>query len=501
MPSPHLRLPAVPPAHAPRARWRRRLAPIALVAAALSQGGCYLYRRPEWPTPQLTAAQLARADAQADLDTLVAIVREVHPDPSPRLGAVRDSLVQAWPDVVSRDRLWVDLNVLLATQGDGHTSLWLDTDALAAHLAAGGRTWPFAVQRTADGIVIRAVAGADSTQLRPGERVEAIAGEPVESLVARLGRAVPAELPTFRDRAVLGTLGPRLWRDGRLPPAEVTVRGSDGATRTVTVAGATRADLAAMRRPPAIPLTARRTADSVLVLDFAAMDGDLAAFTARLDSAFDAARVEGVRAVVVDVRRNGGGDSQWGDRLLGYVTSQPISAGLRKEWKGSTRYRAYFAKGVTPLLRHWLPFSWVDGSMGGLFSGPEGAIATMPLTPTPPPATPRRLERPLCVLVGPATFSSAMLFANAVRQGGLGTLIGEPTGEPPNSAGEVMPFRLERSGLAGQVSSARFVLDADTAAFHRGVQPHVLVAPTRDDVAAGRDPAMARALACGRAPR
>lgn len=448
----------------------------------------------------MRASVLGRDAALADLDTMLAIVRDVHPDPSPRFAVLRDSLAQAWPTSITRARLWTDLSRVLASMDDGHTSLWLANEEVNAAVAAGQRAFPLGVTHTDDGFVVSSVVGEDSARLHAGDLLLRINDEPVSVVAQRLGRAVPAELPAFRERVVLSAFGPRLWLDGVRPPYRVTVLRA-GTQAEIPMVGATLADF--QRRAPAparAALTARRNPDSLLVLDFTSMGGDASALRATLDSTFDAAKREGVRAIVVDLRRNGGGNSAQGITLLSYITGKPLSQGIRKEWKSSARYRAHFSRSVSPLIR-WLPFSWIDGSMGGFFSVPVGSIATMQLpTAAPPPANARRLERPLCVLIGHSTFSSAMMLANTVRQSNVGTLIGEPTGEPPNSHGEVFAFQLPNSGLAGQVSSARFVLEADTAAAHRGVLPHVPVIRTSNDVVQRRDPVMERALACGRDP-
>lgn len=480
---------------------RTRLAWIT-VACSVALGGCYLYRDPVTPAPVIAASVLPRSAALEDLDSLVTIVSEVHPNPSPRFRPLRDSLAHAWPDTVSRARLARDLNRLLAVLGDGHTGLWLDGLEEEAALTNGGRSWPFAVRRTVDGIIIGRVVGSDSTVLRSGDRLEAINGMPIDSLVEEIGRAVPAELPAYRDSRVLRFLGSSLWMEGIRPPAALRVTGVDGISRMVRVAGATRQELQAAATPQAQaePLTVIGVRDSVLVLDFRRMWGEQerAAFTARLDSAFDAAARSGVRAIVVDIRRNGGGDSRWGTQLLSYVTADTLSVGVRKEWKGSRRYRMFFKSRVSPILRYTIPFSWFDAPIGGLFSGPDGTMAVIRFTPDLPADNPRRLERPLCLLIGPGTFSSAMMLANTARRSGVATLIGEPTGEPPNSGGEVMSFHLRRSGLNGQVSSAYFMLDEDPAGDRRGVLPHITVVPTREDIRAGRDPVMERAMECGR---
>lgn len=65
----------------------------------------------------MRASVLGRDAALADLDTMLAIVRDVHPDPSPRFAVLRDSLAQAWPTSITRARLWTDLSRVLASSG------------------------------------------------------------------------------------------------------------------------------------------------------------------------------------------------------------------------------------------------------------------------------------------------------------------------------------------------------------------------------------------------
>ena len=396
--------------------------------------------------------------------------------------------------------MWRDLSQLLVTMNDGHTTLWLATEEQQSALAAGQRVMSIGVARTAAGVVIGAVVGDDTSRVVVGEQLLRVGGTPIEDVVRELGRAVPAELDAYRDRVVLANFGIRLWLTGARMPLPITVANVNGVERTVTLAGATADDLQRQAVPRArVAISTRRTADSVLVVDFSTMGGDPQALHATLDTAFVSAQLHGLRAVVVDLRRNGGGNSQQGIDMLSYVTGDPLTQGIRKEWRASTRYRQRMKAGVTPLIR-WLPASWFDGSIGNFFSIPPGDVAVIPFgKPAAPPANVHRLERPLCLLMGPGTFSSAMMMANTVRQSGIGTLIGEPTGEPPNAYGEVLSFRLPHSGLAGQVSSARFILDPDSTAALRGVLPHVGVVRETADIVAGRDPAMEIALTCGRA--
>ncbi len=94
------------------------------------------------------------------------------------------------------------------------------------------------------------------------------------------------------------------------------------------------------------------------------------------------------------------------------------------------------------------------------------------------------------VVIGPGTFSSAMMNAISIAQQTNATLIGTPTGGKPNHFGNVRTFKLPFSGLTVQYSTRWFALipDADPAS----VIPDVEVAVTSDDYFAGRDPVMER---------
>lgn len=62
----------------------------------------------------------------------------------------------------------------------------------------------------------------------------------------------------------------------------------------------------------------------------------------------------------------------------------------------------------------------------------------------------------LYVLTSARTYSSAMLFAQYVKDNALGTIIGEAPGNDPNGYGEITSFKLPNSELYMQISSKRF---------------------------------------------
>ena len=98
----------------------------------------------------------------------------------------------------------------------------------------------------------------------------------------------------------------------------------------------------------------------------------------------------------------------------------------------------------------------------------------------------------LIVLIGPRTFSSGMMNALQLKQHARAVLMGRPTGQKPNSFGEVKSFALPNLGATVNYSTKRFTqIDGDDPP---SLMPDVLVEPTADDYFAGRDVALERAL-------
>jgi tetratricopeptide (TPR) repeat protein len=95
----------------------------------------------------------------------------------------------------------------------------------------------------------------------------------------------------------------------------------------------------------------------------------------------------------------------------------------------------------------------------------------------------------LFVITGRRTFSAAQMFANALEKHTRAIFVGEPTGSSPNHYGEVGQIKLAGTGLTAIYS--QYYYQHHPADRRPWIPPH-LYAPLRfEDLAAGRDPAMA----------
>jgi hypothetical protein len=96
------------------------------------------------------------------------------------------------------------------------------------------------------------------------------------------------------------------------------------------------------------------------------------------------------------------------------------------------------------------------------------------------------------VLIGPATFSAAVMNAIVLKLKLHATLVGEPTGGKPASYGEVNSFTLPNSKLVIQFSTRYFA--ADKGMEGPSLFPDIAAPLTIADFLAGRDPAFTAAI-------
>jgi len=141
---------------------------------------------------------------------------------------------------------------------------------------------------------------------------------------------------------------------------------------------------------------------------------------------------EGCTKVIIDVRGNGGGSSNACERLLEAMDMKA------PQYDMVIRY-SEDAKEQRGYLRSNGMYRWNAKSEGK----PNENID-------------------LVVLCDRYTFSSATMMCVYVRDGKLGTLIGEPSSNMPNAYGDILYFVLPNSHLYGTVSHKQFIRPDET---------------------------------------
>lgn len=169
-------------------------------------------------------------------------------------------------------------------------------------------------------------------------------------------------------------------------------------------------------------------------------------------------RISAAKALIFDVRGNGGGNSSHGFAIISHLIEKPI---LKTTWK-TPLYR--------PAFRAW-------GRESQWHSGEKDFIASAK----------DNFNGPVAVIVGPSTFSAAEDFVAVLHAARRATVVGRPTG---GSTGQPLLIKLPAGGGA-RICTKRDSYPDGREFVGIGIQPDVVVNPyeTMSD-----DPELAKAI-------
>jgi len=413
--------------------------------------------------------QLPLDEALEDLDFFFRTVEGVHPQPlafvSPQdylelKRRSRATLAESADEEgrVSKSTVALVVAEAAAFYGDGHTSSFL-SPGLIDWGDTSKRMLPFRVEYRYGEIVI-AETVKDLVHLKGRKLLKAEGVDFVEFIDPILNK-ISGERKEFRiavfisNQRVYWALIPLT----KGPEVVLEVQGDDGQTESVS------ARLVSLEEYEKMPTRQRRRGRDLVEFhhddqtcywrynSFIYSEGE----KKRIDSVFAAIREKGAKNLIVDLRFNGGGNSQAGEYIMNYLTSKPYYMVGRIDIK---------------LSKQGFDEHWLEKRLAEL----AGLTITQRDIMGQPEDKGYRFEGRLFLLTGPNTFSSAVLGAAIVKDNRLGTIIGEETGGLRECFGDQRSFLLPNSGLRFGVSYKRFYAPVPKAGDDRsGVVPDVQV--------------------------
>jgi hypothetical protein len=504
------------------ASWSASLALVATAAVTLS-GGCSqsMFMQDPWDAiPKATPEEIAKLHEpealRADLDAIVALHERTNPNPYLRVSkesilALAERLKASIDRPMTRREFLPLVMEMQAGYRSDHYGQGVPNEDLDAAFARGERLLPFRAAPEGDGLVVVAVAESERA-IEPGDTIVRIGNVPAAEHLARLRSLQPGESERWRDVCVREYFRVNSWVVGITLPTEVELIRPDGSRHIVTVEGvgdgARKTErTAAEDAPPATPAALQGEtivdrppfrcvllpseppdAAPIALIDFPTMDGTLGGqWDTFLDEAIAAANARGAAGLIVDIRRNGGGDSTLGGVFLARVTDKPYRMAARAVWRRSADSDELFRMMAKPMWR-WLIIAlplflpeYTKLKHGEDLVGESAASSRPRVEPG--------FHGPTALLIGEGTYSSAMMFADATRTYDLMLTIGQPTGGVPNALGDIGPFQLPNSRIVVNFSQKLFVRASGDESDLGPVRPHIEVAPV-----AGRDAALERAI-------
>lgn len=381
-----------------------------------------------------------------DLDFMRRTIAQIHPDlhfstDPAALDRAMHQLAKQSAASMTQGEAWRSLATLNPLLADGHFFIGFPDwrNSTAAHLRAGNTLFPYEVEFRDGSPHISSLLGGADTPLR-GAKIIAINGESADKVASTLLKRIHGETPLFRAKLLAQRWWLYYWKMfGAAAHYQLTIaRGNDISSIDTPGAVATPALLRGEAEfDQQFHLAIEPDGGAVLTIHSFAPD-DREKFLAFTLAAFTKLRQTGAKELTIDISANGGGDdATWLDGLMPYLATRAYRT-------GSTYKRKVTDANIE------------RGELTGQVI--SGSIETWH---APQPDNPLIFRGKTLVTIGPGTYSSAVLFANVMRDFCFGTLVGQGGAARQTQSGGVRQFILPNSKLALWVP--RFVLDPPVA--------------------------------------
>lgn len=374
---------------------------------------------------------LTPAQAEADAVQMAGFVEQVHPvflhTPPAAYTRAKGAYLAAAKQATSVFAFRALTSQFLTSLEDGHTHVyWTEGSFLQVN-------W-----RWENGALI-SLGGS----LPKGAQVASVGGVPVKTITSKIAALFPEENDAGVYRAneqystyasVLSLLIPNL--KGSVP---VAVR-QNGALHTIDVPFGPISLLSGAESGNS-SVASGKTENGAFVFTLRSCTFD-STYTQTLN-ALKKAVAGGTDKVVVDVRGNGGGNSNVCKGILEALGMEPGGYGV--------------------LIRYSKPAQKQNG-----YPYSSGFYRNAPVNTAKP-----NPHIQLRVLTDAGTFSAATMLAVWVQDGRLGKVVGQPSANMPSSYGDIIDFTLNNSGLQGSVSHKQWLRPDSSKNAERELTPDI----------------------------
>jgi hypothetical protein len=475
---------------------------------AITLGGAISGQVPQGAAPFDAQRTYPVDGLKADLRVLWDILEEGHGGfdrytPAARLKKSFDAVGSGLTGPLTESDFYVRLLPLIAEIKDGHTRLSLSPGAGAA-LDSRPIHLPFGLRFLGDkAYVLRDLSPERS--IGEGAELLAIEGRPVQEILAALLTLIPSDagIRTAKLRRIEspGAFGRLLaLRFGQRGSYRVRFRPRKaGEAREIAVPGITAGDISRLQGER-YPETAERRPKYEL-----AFNGQTAVLTVRqfgddpdksrprfpdfLTDAFRSLEEKKTPGLVIDLRGNGGGMDEYGKFLFAHIMDRPFlyywALETKKDRYDLFRYTGESAKDAEELAR---PLSKNSRGWFDVLGHPNRGLQA-----TRKPHFPGRVA----ILVDGGSFSATGETTSAFYYYKKAVFFGEECGSGyyGNTSGFMVTATLPATRLQVRVPLVLYTMAVDGYPKDRGIVPDFPVTPTIEDLLAGRDVVMERALA------
>lgn len=381
------------------------------------------------------ATYLTKEQALSDLDTLVGAMEGIHPalyaNRTERLfkrdvRRIHNRLAKR--DSVSAFDLYTETMELMAAFNEGHLTIVHN----AFNGVKGNPYFPLAVEiePATHALTLREACEVEGVALAAGEKITHINGIRSERYIEALSRQIAAEKHFVTSGKLTdGAFNVRMaWLN---PSGDYTlrIRTADGIKHLRTQGLDAKQLTEKMGTKKVKPYAYELLDDSTMLFHFNACQ--MKGFKEFASELFAVARERDIRHLIIDIRQNGGGNSETGDEICRYISDRPFGWVSHSTSRISEPVRQQRSLTLPDTLIHSTPIT-----------------AEQLMQPYPDSL---RFKGKCYLLMSHRTYSSASSFAWEFTRFGMGTAIGEEVGDVAISSGDIIFVKLPHSGFTAIV--------------------------------------------------
>jgi C-terminal processing protease CtpA/Prc len=389
---------------------------------------------------------ISKEEMIQDIDTLFSTIEQVHPDmcavyPKQQLEKEIEQIkseLEASGDIFY---FFKQIAPVVAKLGDGHTGVGFPRHALenVPHL------FPFAVKVTYPDKIIRVQNDYTQTQntIPVGAQITRINNRDAVEMVQEMMNYESGEKDFFKVARLEYLFTPliyALYRD-TIFNIEYQFNEKNDAVQVKGVSYKERFENGSQK---SVSVSSKPYTFSVLrdknigIIEFNSFV-NLKKFKRFLSSTFHKLRKKNIKNLIIDIRKNGGGNSALGDELLQYISPAPFAQ------FGKTTVK------ISDPLKQFLNtnYKWKMPQPNGIETYPNSHLIELKKNKL-------RYKGDVFLLISHYTFSSAADFSWAFKYFKVGTVVGEETGGLAVCFGDIITPKLPNSGVSYSVSWKKF---------------------------------------------
>ncbi len=408
---------------------------------------------------------------------------------------MRKDVLEGLNKPMSRQEFALKITPIISALKDGHTNLILPNKQRTEYLNAGGGIFPFIVRIFDNKVYIRSNLSSDNT-IKVNSEIISINGIDIKIILKEMRKYFSAELDHFADIRVELSFGRLLWYLYNFENNYLLELKYNEIVFNSNISGINLEKFNEMNAKQnnmnnSKPFSYYQIeGTSIGVIDFKMMTYKNK-FKNFLDSTFTAIKKNNIQHLIIDIRQNGGGNSQLAEMLFDYITENQYKMMEQVEIKVSRQTKKYAKKDIKWYLHPFVnPIVLFVPQARPYFYSRNGTSNTIKKTKNEiPKKVKTKFSGNTYLLTSHYTFSSATMLANVFKCYQMGTILGEETGGAPSAYGDITGFQLPNTKLDAYTSHKKFIDVCDDGQVN-GVIPDIEIKQTLEDIKLGRDTAV-----------